>query len=89
MKAAITSKGQATIPKAVRDYLGLRTGDHVTFFIQVDGTVALLPKRPAKVMRGIVKAGKLPISLAEMKAAIGGGAQSGNQIARKARSLVK
>jgi AbrB family looped-hinge helix DNA binding protein len=29
--AKITSKGQITIPKGVRDDLGLRTGDHVRF----------------------------------------------------------
>ncbi len=29
--ARITSKGQITIPKDVRDDLGLRTGDHVSF----------------------------------------------------------
>ena len=30
-EAKITSKGQITIPKAVRDQLGLRTGDRVEF----------------------------------------------------------
>jgi len=30
-RARITSKGQITIPSAVREQLGLRTGDEVTF----------------------------------------------------------
>ena len=30
-KAKITSKGQVTIPKAVRDRLGLRPGDEIEF----------------------------------------------------------
>ena len=30
-RARITSKGQVTIPAAVREQLGLRTGDEVTF----------------------------------------------------------
>ncbi|MHB8530695.1 MAG: AbrB/MazE/SpoVT family DNA-binding domain-containing protein, partial [Caulobacteraceae bacterium] len=46
MEAAITSKGQATIPKAVREHLHLRPGDRVRFFIHPDGSVALLPKVP-------------------------------------------
>ena len=29
MKAKITSKGQLTLPKPLRDKLGLKTGDHI------------------------------------------------------------
>jgi AbrB family looped-hinge helix DNA binding protein len=31
MESAITSKGQATIPKAIREHLGLKPGDRVKF----------------------------------------------------------
>ena len=31
--AKVMSKGQVTIPKAVRDALGIETGDHVTFIV--------------------------------------------------------
>ena len=44
MESAITVKGQATIPKAIREHLGLKPGDRVTFFIHPDGSVVLLPK---------------------------------------------
>ena len=57
MESAITSKGQATIPKAIRDHLGLQAGDRVKFFIHPDGGVVLLPKVPISALRGIVKAG--------------------------------
>jgi antitoxin PrlF len=30
-KATVTSKGQVTLPKTVRDQLGLRTGDRISF----------------------------------------------------------
>ena len=54
MEAAITSKGQATIPKPIRDHLGLKAGDRVKFFLHPDGTVVLLPKLPVSALRGIV-----------------------------------
>jgi len=55
MDSAITTKGQATIPKAIREHLGLKPGDRVKFFVHPDGSVVLLPKRPASALRGIVK----------------------------------
>jgi AbrB family looped-hinge helix DNA binding protein len=33
MESALTSKGQATIPKAIRDHLGLKSGDRIKFFM--------------------------------------------------------
>jgi antitoxin PrlF len=55
MESAITVKGQATIPKPIREHLGLRPGDRVKFFVHPDGSVVLLPKRPASALRGIIK----------------------------------
>ena len=42
--ATLTSKGQVTIPKAVRDELGLRVGDRVAFRVLEDGTVVVEPE---------------------------------------------
>ena len=55
MESAITTKGQATIPKAVRDHLGLKPGDRVKFFVHPDGSVVLLPKQPVTALRGMLK----------------------------------
>jgi antitoxin PrlF len=42
--ATLTSKGQITIPKRVRDALGLHTGDRVAFVVRGDGVVELRPE---------------------------------------------
>jgi len=77
MDSAITSKGQATIPKAVRDHLGLRPGDRVKFFVHHDGSVVLLPKRPVASLRGIIKRPPRPVTLEAMEDAVNAGAAAG------------
>jgi AbrB family looped-hinge helix DNA binding protein len=42
--AKLTSKGQVTVPKAVRDALGLKEGDEVIF--RVEGSHAVLARTP-------------------------------------------
>jgi len=74
MESAITTKGQATIPKAIRDHLGLKPGDRVKFFVHPDGSVVLLPKRPASILKGIVKPRKRPVTTEEMAEAAASGA---------------
>jgi antitoxin PrlF len=71
MESAITAKGQATIPKAIREHLRLKPGDRVKFFVHPDGSVVLLPKLPASALRGIVKPGRRPVTIEEMSAAAG------------------
>jgi antitoxin PrlF len=42
--AKVTSKGQVTVPKAVRDALGIKEGDEVIF--RVEGNRAVLARTP-------------------------------------------
>lgn len=42
--STMTSKGQITVPKAIRDLLQLETGDRVTFRLRDDGVVEMLPE---------------------------------------------
>jgi AbrB family looped-hinge helix DNA binding protein len=42
--AKVTSKGQVTVPKAVREALGIKEGDEVTF--RVEGNRAVLARTP-------------------------------------------
>jgi len=43
MPTTVTSKGQVTIPKPVRDLLGLRAGSRVSFHRTDEGRVELVP----------------------------------------------
>ena len=74
MESAITSKGQITIPKAIRDQLNLTPGDKVKFFIQPDGHLVILPKLPASALRGMFRSRVGTASLEDMEAAIRKGA---------------
>ncbi len=74
MESAITSKGQATIPKAIREHLGLHPGDRIKFFLHPDGSVALLPKLPASALRGMVAGRRPPATIEEMNKAVAEGA---------------
>lgn len=44
--ATLTSKGQVTIPKRIRDKLGLEAGTEVEFIFDDDGSLRVRPKEP-------------------------------------------
>jgi antitoxin PrlF len=43
-EATLTSKGQTTIPKPIRDGLGIKAGDRMTFTLMPDGVVVMRVK---------------------------------------------
>ena len=49
--STVTSKGQITIPKKIREQLSIRTGDKVDFSIEQDGSLRMHPigKRVSEV----------------------------------------
>jgi len=54
MATTLTSKGQVTVPKTIRDYLGLKAGTAVTFERIPSGEVVLRPMKPqAKTARSV------------------------------------
>jgi len=68
--AQLTSKGQITVPKLVRQTLGLDTGDRVEF-LQTDQGFLLKPITSSiRELKGIVRKPKQPISVEEMNRAI-------------------
>lgn len=69
--STITSKGQTTIPKAVRDQLQLKTGDRIEFVIEDDGRVVLLPTTvPVSSLKGMLPRPKKAATIEEMQDAI-------------------
>ncbi|MDD3249344.1 MAG: AbrB/MazE/SpoVT family DNA-binding domain-containing protein [Smithellaceae bacterium] len=54
MLSTVTTKGQVTIPKPIRDALGIGPNDRITF-IQEGERVLLQPVRALKSFRGAVK----------------------------------
>jgi AbrB family looped-hinge helix DNA binding protein len=73
--ATVTSKGQLTIPKDVREALGVGPGDRVEFVQMADGNFAVMPAtKSIKRLKGIIPKPKTPVSLEDMDDAIGAGA---------------
>ena len=69
--ATVTSKGQITIPKIVRDELGLREGDRVAFRILDDGSVIVEPETVDLLdLAGVLKPQRKGVTLADMDKAI-------------------
>lgn len=70
--ATLTSKGQVTIPKGIRDLLGLEAGDQLDFVVDGQARVVLRPgNRDARGLRGLLqRPRRKPVTLAEMNAAI-------------------
>jgi antitoxin PrlF len=70
--ATLTSKGQTTIPKEVRNFLKLHPGDRLEFILEQNGTVIL---RPATLdindLKGTLhRPGMKPVSVSAMSSAI-------------------
>jgi antitoxin PrlF len=74
MESALTIKGQATIPKAIRKHLHLEPGDQIKFFVHPDGSVVILPKVSTSTLKGIVGVKAQRVSLHGMESAAADGA---------------
>ena len=72
-EATLTTKGQVTIPKAVRDHLKLETGARLDFVIEDDGTVVVKPvTRHVRELAGLLyRPGRRRVNVREMDKAIG------------------
>ena len=73
MESTLSSKGQATIPKAVRDRLQIKSGDRFKFFFHPDGVI-ILPKISTSRLKGMIPKPAKSVSLEEIDRAIEEGA---------------
>jgi AbrB family looped-hinge helix DNA binding protein len=73
MEAKLSSKGQATIPKAVRERLQIAPGDRFKFFFHPDG-VMILPRISTKRLKGSVPKLARSVTPEEVDQAIATGA---------------
>ena len=75
-KATITSKGQVTIPKDVRDILKIGPGDQIDFIISDKGEISISPRMyDIRCLKGMFyKKGRKPATLEDMQKAIEKGA---------------
>lgn len=66
--ATLTSKGQTTIPKEIRDGLGLKSGDRMTFTLMPDGTVVMRVKSGSVAgLAGVLhKKGRKPLPVEQL-----------------------
>jgi antitoxin PrlF len=70
-KATLTSKGQITIPKEVRERLGVEAGDRLEFVEQERGVYKVVAAtRDVRHLKGLVAKPRQPVSLGDMKAAV-------------------
>lgn len=73
--ATVTSKGQITIPAAVRDELGLHPGSRVSFVRTDDGVYEFRPQSQSIAsLKGVIPRRGSPVSLDEMADAVFAGA---------------
>jgi len=69
--ATITSKGQITLPKEVREALGVGTGDRVEFVAEPDGAYRVVAAtRDIKQLKGLVPKPRTPVTVEAMKRAV-------------------
>ena len=75
VQATLTSKGQITLPKSLRDALGLTAGDKVLFTAEGDGFRLARVSRDARELKGFFAGRRAkPLTVAQMRAAAARGA---------------
>jgi AbrB family looped-hinge helix DNA binding protein len=66
--STLTSKGQTTIPKDIRETLGMKSGDRMTFTMLPDGTVLMRVKNKSvmSLAGSLRKKGQKPVPVEQL-----------------------
>ena len=64
----MTTKGQVTVPREIRERLGLKSGDKMAFTMLSDGTVVMRPKtrRLAELAGSLTRRGQPTVTIEDM-----------------------
>ena len=73
-KSKIFANGSTTLPKPVREALGVEAGDTVCYIISEDGVQVLRALNVSEVAGMLAREGEAAVSLGEMQDAISRGA---------------
>jgi AbrB family looped-hinge helix DNA binding protein len=67
-EATLASKGRTTIPKEIRESLGMKPGDRMTFTLMPDGTVVIrLKNKSITDLAGVLhKRGRKALSVEDL-----------------------
>lgn len=76
MQAILTSKGQITLPKALREKLKLSAGDRVEFFLDEQGARLVVKHVPVTRLKGMLPRPSQPVCLEDMDKAVQEGARN-------------
>lgn len=69
--STLTTKGQITLPKLLRDQLHLSPGDRIEFIVGADNCVRMIPRQGSiKNLKAMLPKPSKPVSLEQMDRAI-------------------
>lgn len=77
VESTVTSRGRTTLPKAVREALGVVAGNCVRYVVCEDNRVRILAVRPLSRLFGALEHEGPPVSLHDMERAVGDGPHRG------------
>lgn len=65
----LTARGQVTVPRDIRNRLGLKPGDKITFSLLSDGTLVVRPRnrRVADLAGLLYRPGRAAVPISKMK----------------------
>lgn len=85
MRATVTSKGQVTLPKKIRDALGIEAGTRLDFRVIEGGRIEVRPIEddPMAIVGLLERPGRRPVSVEAMNEAVATTVRRRNKAVRR------